>query len=316
MAVDQGISQQPPHVYHQQRQHIKMVRQEYGVPQRSILSSTLFRIFINKAARMLSPNPLTNGVSTKLVLYADNAVHTPNIDLPDWTRRFRTGLFILHKWSMQYCQQFHPGKSQIVWFIRQQHFVAPFTFSLGTFDLVVVPTYRYLGLHLDANFSWKSHCKELMVRAQFDAYYIRRLIDFEIDASMHFCSVWLLCLAYLLPRWTFGAPFIRAVDWWTHRLQSLLSGVVRKVLALPMSTHILSVLVDANLLPLKTFNQYQILRAAHNMAALPPTHAVNKIFTHNYSISAQTHLRAQFGVSAPRQPAKIRAFTDNLLQLE
>ena len=173
------------------------------------------------------------------------------------------------------------------------------------FDLAVVPTYRYLGLSLDANFSWKSHCKELMVRAQFDAYSIRRLIDFEIDASMHFSSVWLLMSRISFTSMDLRCAVYRAIDTLIHRLQSLLSGVVRKVLALPMSTHILSVLVDAKLLPLKTFNQYQILPVTHNMAALPPMHAVNKSFKHNYNISTQ--LRAQLGVSAPRQPVKTRS---------
>ena len=43
------------------------------------------------------------------------------------------------------------------------------------------------------------------------------VIDFEVDASMHFSSVWLLCLIYLLPRWTYGAPlFIRAIDSWRN----------------------------------------------------------------------------------------------------
>jgi hypothetical protein len=95
---------------------------------------------------------------------------------------------------------------------------------------------------------------------------------------MHFSSVWLQCFTYLLPRWTHGAPFIRALNSCTHRRQSLLAGVVRKVLALPMSTHILSVSADADLLPLKTCYRYQTFRTAHNMATLPPTLAVNKLF--------------------------------------
>jgi hypothetical protein len=261
--------------------------QHYGVPQGAVLSPTLFSVFINKAARMLSVNPATNDGATQLTLYADDQSFCADTNRPDYIRRFRIGLLILHNWSMRYCQQFHPRKSQIVWYTRQQHFAPPVSFSLGSILLTVAPTYRYLGLYLDANFSWRTHCKQLMVRAQYDAYCIRRVIDFEVDASMHFSSVWLLCLTYLLPRWTYGAPFIRAIDSWTHRLQSLLAGVIRKVLALPISTHMLSVLVDANLLPLRTFNQYHILRTANKMAALPATHNISKIFTHNYNTSIQ-----------------------------
>jgi hypothetical protein len=235
---------------------------------------------------------LTNRGSTRLTLYADDKAFRPNVHLKDWVCRFRTGLFILYQWSLMYCQQFHQGKSQIVWFTRQQKFVAPFSFTLGSFNLTTAPVYRYLGLFLDANFSWKTHCKQLMVKAQFDAYTIRRVIDFEADTSMHFSSVWRLCLSYLIPRWTYGAPFIRAIDSWTHRLQSLMAGVIRKVLALPFSTHILSVLVEANILPLNTFNQHQLLRTAHNMSELPPTHAVSKIFTHDYNISVQQRHQA------------------------
>ena len=218
--------------------------------------------------------------------------------------------------QMRYCQQFHPRKSQIVWFNRQQNFIPPVSFSLGSFVLTIAPTYRYLGFYLDANFSWKTHCKQLMVKPQYDAYCVRRVIDFEIDASIHFSSVWLLCLIYLLPRWTYGAPFIRTIDLWPHRLQSLIASVIRKVLALPISTNMLSVLVDANLLPLRTFNQYHILRTANKMASLPATHNTNKLFTHNYNMSAQRRHQGQLGARVRSQPAKIRTYTDNLLQLE
>jgi len=78
----------------------------------------------------------------------------------------------------------------------------------------------------------------------------------------------------------------------------------------------LSVLVDANLLPLRTFNQYHVLRTANKMAALPATHNISKIFTHNYNTSIQRRHQIQLGARIQLQPAKVRTYTDKLLQLE
>jgi hypothetical protein len=288
----------------------------YGVPQGAVLSPTLFIIFINKLARMLQAHPLTCGTFVTLLLYADDGAFYPDTSVHDWSRRFRTGLVILYDWARRYCQEFHPKKTQIVWFTRQQHFTPPHDFALGSFIITSEKTYRYLGMHLDANFRWTTHCTNILLKAQKDTFKIRRLIDFELEKCMHFSSAWKICQAYLLPRWLYGVTFICASPEWIHRLQAKLASVIKKVLALPISTHTLSTLVEASILPFQSLIQYYIVRAAHNMAALPITHTARRMFDSTYQQSQLAQARVAVSQSQHPRTKYIRLMTDKLVIIE
>jgi hypothetical protein len=288
----------------------------YGVPQGAVLSPTLFIIYINKLARMLQAHPLTCGMFTSLLLYADDGAFYPDTSVRDWSQRFRTGLVILYDWARRYCQEFHPKKTQIVWFTRQRSFQPPYNFSLGSFAITTATSYRYLGLHLDANFQWTTHCNKTIVKAQLDTFNIRRLIDYELEKCMHFSSAWSICLSYLIPRWMYGASFINASPKWVHRLQAKLASVIKRILALPITTHTLSTMVEASLLPFQSWIQCQLLRTAHNMATLPATHATRRMFDNAYRHSRHLQARAALGASQPRRTQYIRPMTDRLIMTE
>jgi hypothetical protein len=258
--------------------------QTNGVPQGAVLSPVLFAIFINKLARMLEADPMTQSPNTTLLLYADDGAFHPNLRIGgDWQGRAQRGLDIIQEWSTKFEQEVNAKKTQVVWFTRTKEYVPACSLTIGLITIAVVLVYKYLGLWLQQNLHWKTHTDQLMERIRHDAYTVRRVIDHSDARPVRFGTVFTLCTAYLLPRWTYAMHLVRAAPGWIQRTQSQLCSTIRTVLALPPSTHTLSVLSDAGIMPLAVYRDYRILRAAHNMHVLPQTHAITAIHQRQYT---------------------------------
>lgn len=248
--------------------------QRYGVPQGAVLSPILFNIFFDKLAEALSTDPRTLHIT--LLGFADDAAIYPDVRTSDWNRRLQTALRTVGAWSRCYCMEFNSKKSQVVWYTRKRGFVPRQRYQLTGFDLEAVDSYRYLGLHLSGDFTWKTHTSTLVKRACHDAFLVRRLIDHKSQFPIHFGTIRTVANSYLLPRWTYGLalmPPTKSVRHWLERAESELCSTIRAVLGLPRSTHKLSVLIEAGFMPMTVYADYQRLRLAYNMSQLPPRHA-------------------------------------------
>jgi hypothetical protein len=304
--------------------------QRYGVPQGAVLSPTLFIIFFDALAGKLQADPETRYPRTVLLKYADDTAVYPNVLMPDWQSRFQYALDKLTDWSWRSCQEFHPKKSQIVWFTRQRNFQPPRTYRLGGFVLDSVPSYRYLGVHLDADFEWKTHLKEVRRRISHDAFNVRRIIDHGSDRPIHFSTVRSIAVSYLLPRCTYGLPLMPPTPALTsllERVESELCSTIRAVLKLPRSAPKVSVLIEAGLLPMSVFHCYHILRTAYNMSRLPIGHATAIRFASSLTAAAELDeqwsqwdaaaaLQNRQSARARYEPARIRSFYWVLRQIE
>ena len=250
--------------------------QRYGVPQGAVLSPVLFNIFFDSLAEALTSDPRTPRSRLTILKYADDAALYPDVRVYGWRQRLQDALDITSAWARHWCMEFNPKKSQLVYFTRRRAFHPVRQYRLSGFNLEVVSSYRYLGLHLSEDYHWSKHIGELVRRASHDAFLVRRLIDHRSDRSIHFGTVRSITNSHLLPRWTYGLalmPNTLAVRKWLFRAESELCSTIRAILGLPRSTHKVSVLVEAGLRPMTVYADYQRLRMAHNMSQLPLTHA-------------------------------------------
>ena len=111
------------------------------------LSPTLFGIFINDLAKDIKK--LKNGIQVNdenisILLYADDIV----LLAPDETS-LQKQLDFLNGWCRRWRMSVNEDKSQIVHFRPQRFAQTRFKFMLGTSNLKIVQTYKYLGVHLN-----------------------------------------------------------------------------------------------------------------------------------------------------------------------
>jgi hypothetical protein len=302
--------------------------QRYGVPQGAVLSPILFNIFFDSLAEALRLDPRTPDWLLTLLKYADDAALYPDVRKPGWHKALQDAMHVLGAWSRRWCMEFNSKKSQVVWFTRRRTFIPRKRYQLCGFHLEAVDSYRYLGLQLSGDLSWTAHLGMLTKRACHDAFLVRRLIDHRSEFPIHFGTVRTIANSHLLPRWTYGLallPPTNAVRRWLNRAESELCSTIRAVLALPRSTHKLSVLIEAGLKPMVVYANYQRLRAAYNMSQLSARHATAHRYADGLRIARaddrQWASKIAAGRARPaqrdrRDPSKIHSFYRTLLSIQ
>jgi hypothetical protein len=71
-------------------------------------------------------------------------------------------LDVVHKYSKIFRFRFNKGKSNVMIFGRK----CDKKFRLGESELDIVESYKYLGLVLEKNFTWKAHLQKVLDKAR------------------------------------------------------------------------------------------------------------------------------------------------------
>jgi hypothetical protein len=300
------------------------------IPQGAVLSPLLFSIYVDTCTKMINANSITRYPNSSILLFADDGSTYPNIHDKRWRYIMQTCLNILSSWALLWQQQIHPTKTVLVQFKRTHTNLnltdrasAVPAFMLNGTALQQRTSFKYLGVHLDANLTWASHCAHMQTRMLADAQRIRSITHYKSRRPVHFSTIHKLCMSYLMPRWAYGLAFISKVSsLWLQQLQSQICGVLRYVLALPPSTHLLSVLIDSALLPISIYREFNILRFANSMRALPSQHNARQMLELDYaSASVDYNDWVAIGqqssyVRSRREPTRIHSLGRSILTIE
>ncbi len=140
----------------------------YGVPQGSILSPTLFLIFIND---------LLNVTSNKLVSFADDCIlfvsssfeKSPTGCLRSNSRQemisyLETDLALIHSWEMKNLVEFNPKKTQFTLFSLAKRY-EPISISFQGCKIPSSSNLNLLGITLNTDLFWKSHINNVAKNA-------------------------------------------------------------------------------------------------------------------------------------------------------
>lgn len=134
-----------------------------GVPQGSVLGPLLFLIYIND---------LPTNVSSKICLFADDCVLYRKVTDAADISLIQEDLNNITKWCQLWRMELNVRKCKSMR-ISSAEVTSP-TYTLNNIPLECVTSYKYLGVHITNNLSWKTHIDYIATKATSTLGYFRR----------------------------------------------------------------------------------------------------------------------------------------------
>ena len=137
-----------------------------GVPQGSVLGPLLFLAYINDINKHLSEG-------TKIRLFADDSLLYRIIRTEEDSATLQKDLDTLQAWEIENKMEFHPDKCQVLR-ITNKHTPIQVPYNIHNVLLSVVPSAKYLGVHIDSKISWNTQCSSLCNKANSTLAFLQR----------------------------------------------------------------------------------------------------------------------------------------------
>ena len=161
---------------------------DHGVPQGSVLSPTLFIIFVDDLAKELEPMDLI-----RIAFFADDiAIWTeppppgsdPDTHHQEALAQLQRALDTVAEWAESWRLKFNPDKCKYVQFTRcTQRRVPCANLKLGSVNLRHYPKARYLGVIFDRKLSFRDHIRHLKTKFHARTAMMYALIDRSVGLS-------------------------------------------------------------------------------------------------------------------------------------
>lgn len=136
-----------------------------GVPQGSVLGPLLFLIYIND---------LPTTISSTIRLFADDCVLYREIFHPTDQTVLQSDIDKISTWCDTWLMKLNTSKCKVMRVSRQKHNTTACTYILNRVPLIKVSCYKYLGVYISDNLSWKTHIEHIANDANRMLGFLRR----------------------------------------------------------------------------------------------------------------------------------------------
>ena len=137
-----------------------------GVPQGSVLGPILFSIFIND---------LPQSLSSKVRLFADDAILCFEVASADDCRMLQSDLNKLTEWEEKWLMSFNPSKCEVLTVTRKKQ-PTLFTYIMHDQILNRVKSTKYLGVTITLDLNWNKHINQTAGKANQMLGFVKRNI--------------------------------------------------------------------------------------------------------------------------------------------
>ena len=134
----------------------RVCAQDKGIPQGSVLSPTLFNIFVNDLP--------TKVQHSKVSQFADDvAIWKSNRNLTFVTRQIQSDLNNIQAWCKAWGAKLSSRKTKCMVFSRRQLHQIP-SIKIENLDIEIVQNFTFLGMMFDSQLTWKPHIENIKTR--------------------------------------------------------------------------------------------------------------------------------------------------------
>ena len=240
-----------------------------GVPQGSILSPTLFSIYINDLFRDTPANVNSS-------LYADDgAMWVVSRNLDEALTTLQDALHKIENWSQIWGLTISPNKTNAIIFSRR-HTLSPPALKILNTPIPYTKEVRFLGLIFDRQLTWKSHINSLKDRCSQDLQLLRVISNHKWGADLHSLSK--LYSSLLLPKMEYAnIIFENAAQTTLQQLDRIQYAAARIILGALKCTPTFKLEAEANLMPRNLRRKLQL--ALYGIKILQiPDHPIKTLY--------------------------------------